>query len=98
MSAQDTHALHPAHEHLLGQRGGWSLTVFLTPGGEPFWGRTYFPKQSRFGKPAFVDVLNNIARIFREDPKSIEQNRSALMERLAESARPKGRVVVGAAE
>src|SRR5258705_2247411 len=84
--------------HLLGEHGGWPLTMFLTPAGEPFWGGTYFPKQSRYGKPAFVDVLHNVARIFREDPKSIDQNRSALMERLAETARPKGRGGVGAAE
>jgi uncharacterized protein YyaL (SSP411 family) len=84
--------------HLLGEHGGWPLTMFLTPAGEPFWGGTYFPKQSRYGKPAFVDVLQNIARIFRDDPKSIDQNRTALMERLAETARPKGRVVVGVAE
>src|SRR5881409_1886949 len=68
---------------LMGEHGGWPLTMFLTPDGEPFWGGTYFPKISRFGKPAFVDVLANVARIFREDPKSVEQNRSALMERLA---------------
>jgi uncharacterized protein YyaL (SSP411 family) len=81
--------------HLLGEHGGWPLTMFLTPGGEPFWGGTYFPKESRYGKPAFVDVLHNVARIFRDDPKSIEHNRSALMERLAESARPQNRVVIG---
>jgi hypothetical protein len=45
-----------------------------------------------------VDVLANVARIFREDPKAVEQNRSALMARLAESARPQGRVVIGRAE
>jgi uncharacterized protein len=84
--------------HLLGEHGGWPLTMFLTPAGEPFWGGTYFPNESRYGKPAFVDVLRHVARIFREQPNSIEQNRSALMGRLAESARPKGRVVVGAAE
>jgi uncharacterized protein YyaL (SSP411 family) len=72
--------------------------MFLTPKGEPFWGGTYFPKISRFGKPAFVDVLANVARIFRDDPKAIEQNRSALMARLAEEARPQGRVVIGRAE
>jgi hypothetical protein len=84
--------------HLMGEHGGWPLTMFLTPKGEPFWGGTYFPKTSRYGKPAFVDVLANVARIFREDPKAIEQNRSALMARLAESARPQGRVVIGRAE
>src|SRR5947207_6143668 len=84
--------------HLLGEHGGWPLTMFLTPAGEPFWGGTYFPKESRFGKPAFTDVLHNVARIFRDDPGSIEQNRRALMDRLAQSARPQGRVVVAAAE
>src|SRR5262247_3411600 len=81
--------------HHLGEHGGWPLTMFLTPAGEPVWGGTYFPKTSRYGKPAFVDVLANVARIFRDDPKAIEQNRSALMARLAESARPQGRVVIG---
>ena len=84
--------------HLMGEHGGWPLTMFLTPAGEPFWGGTYFPKTSRYGKPAFVDVLQNVARIFRDDPKSIDQNRTALMERLTASARPQGRVVVGRAE
>jgi len=84
--------------HLMGEHGGWPLTMFLTPAGEPFWGGTYFPKTSRYGKPAFVDVLQNVARIFRDDPKSIDQNRTALMQRLSASARPQGRVVVGVAE
>ena len=84
--------------HLLGERGGWPLTMFLTPGGEPFWGGTYFPKTSRYGRPGFVDVLRNVARIFREEPQSIEQNRAALMGRLAQSARPQGRVVIARAE
>ena len=43
-------------------------------------------------------MLRNVARIFREDPNSIEQNRSALMARLGASARPAGRVVIGVAE
>src|SRR6266496_3673110 len=80
--------------HHLGEHGGWPLTMFLTPGGEPFWGGTYFPKTARYGKPAFVDLLREVERVFRQDPKSVEQNRSALMERLAASARPEGRVVI----
>src|SRR5512134_599054 len=84
--------------HHLGEHGGWPLTMFLTPAGEPFWGGTYFPKTARYGKPAFVDVLREVERVFREEPQSIEQNRSALMARLAESARPKGKVVIGPPE
>ena len=86
----DIDQIYMAALHQLGEQGGWPLTMFLTPAGEPFWGGTYFPKRARYGKPAFIDVLREVARVFREEPQSIEQNRSALMARLAESARPQG--------
>jgi hypothetical protein len=94
----DIDQIYMAALHHLGEHGGWPLTMFLTPAGEPFWGGTYFPRESRYGKPAFKDVLRNVARIFREEPASIEQNRSALMARLSATARPAGRVVIGKAE
>jgi uncharacterized protein len=84
--------------HHLGEHGGWPLTMFLTPDGEPFWGGTYFPKTARYGKPAFTDLLREVARVFRETPQSVEQNRSALMARLAATARPQGSTVIGQAE
>ena len=84
--------------HALGEQGGWPLTMFLTPKGEPIWGGTYFPNEARFGRPAFVDVLREVARVFREEPAKIEQNRSALLSRLAERARPQGKLVFGRAE
>ena len=84
--------------HLLGEQGGWPLTMFLTPAGEPVWGGTYFPKEARYGRAAFTDVLREIARLFREEPDRIGKNRDALMARLAERARPEGKVVVGLAE
>jgi len=84
--------------HLLGEQGGWPLTMFLTPNAEPVWGGTYFPKESRFGRPAFVDVLREVARLFKEEPGKIEQNRVALLARLAEKARPEGKVTIGLKE
>src|SRR5919109_24175 len=81
--------------HLLGEQGGWPLTMFLTPAGEPVWGGTYFPKTSRYGRPAFTDVLREVARLFREEPDRIDQSRLALMQRLADTARPQNRVVIG---
>src|SRR3954463_9641885 len=36
--------------------GGWPMTVFLAPDGRPFYGGTYFPKQSMHGRPGFVDL------------------------------------------
>jgi uncharacterized protein YyaL (SSP411 family) len=81
--------------HLLGEQGGWPLTMFLTPKGEPVWGGTYFPKESRYGRPAFTDILHEVARLFREEPDKIEQNRAALLARLAQKARPAGKVTLG---
>jgi uncharacterized protein YyaL (SSP411 family) len=83
----DIDQIYMAALHHLGEHGGWPLTMFLTPNAEPIWGGTYFPKSSRYGKPSFVDVLREVARLFREEPQKIEQNRAALMERLAETAK-----------
>jgi uncharacterized protein len=83
----DIDQIYMAALHHLGEHGGWPLTMFLTPNGEPIWGGTYFPNTSRYGKPPFVDVLRELARLFREEPDKIEQNRAALMERLAETAK-----------
>ncbi|MFZ1923385.1 MAG: thioredoxin domain-containing protein, partial [Xanthobacteraceae bacterium] len=94
----DIDQIYMAALHHLGEQGGWPLTMFLTSAGEPIWGGTYFPNSSRYGKPAFVDVLREIARLFREEPEKIEQNRSALMERLAAAARPAGVATIGVAE
>jgi hypothetical protein len=94
----DIDQIYMAALHHLGEHGGWPLTMFLTPAGEPIWGGTYFPKTSRYGKPAFVDVLREISRIFREEPDKIERNRAALMQRLETAARPAGNVTLGQAE
>ena len=91
----DIDQIYMAALHHLGEHGGWPLTMFLTPDGEPIWGGTYFPKMSRYGKPAFVDVLREIGRLFREEPARIERNRTALMERLATAARPAGTATIG---
>jgi uncharacterized protein YyaL (SSP411 family) len=84
--------------HLLGEQGGWPLTMFLTPAGEPVWGGTYFPPTSKFGRPAFTDILREVSRTFREEPNKIEQNRAALLARLADKARPAGKVTMGLKE
>ena len=94
----DIDQIYMAALHHLGEHGGWPLTMFLTPKGEPVWGGTYFPKTSRYGRPAFVDVLREVARLFREDPAVVDNNRQALMVRLGERGRAAARVTIGAAE
>lgn len=63
---------------LLGQQGGWPLTMFLTPDGEPFWGGTYFPKEARYGRPGFGDVLKTVAKIYAEKPDDVRHNVSQI--------------------
>ncbi len=50
---------------LTGQ-GGWPLTAFLTPGGKPFYGGTYFPPADAYGRPSFKRVLLSIAQAYRD--------------------------------
>ncbi|HEY2675866.1 MAG TPA: thioredoxin domain-containing protein [Steroidobacteraceae bacterium] len=64
--------------------GGWPLTMFLTPGDQqPFFGGTYFPKEPRFGMPAFRELLIRVAQYFREQSAQIatqnEQLQAALL-------------------
>ena len=68
---------------LLGQRGGWPLTMFLTPDGKPFWGGTYFPPVSRFGRPGFKDILRRVAELYKQEPAKISANVATLGEALA---------------
>jgi len=51
--------------------GGWPLSVWLTPSLEPFYGGTYFPPVSAWGRPSFSDVLREIARAWRDDRAEI---------------------------
>ena len=76
--------IYMAALHALGEQGGWPLTMFLAPDGAPIWGGTYFPKDSRYGRPAFVAVLEEVARLFRDEPDTIAHNRHLLLESLAE--------------
>src|SRR6266581_1259116 len=46
--------------------GGWPMTVFLTPAGEPFFGGTYFPPEPRHGLPSFQQLLAAVADAWRE--------------------------------
>jgi uncharacterized protein YyaL (SSP411 family) len=64
--------------HSLGEQGGWPLTMFLTPEGEPFWGGTYFPPESRYGRPSFRHVLTELARIWRDERDKVTSNATAL--------------------
>jgi uncharacterized protein YyaL (SSP411 family) len=66
----DIDHLYMSALHALGEQGGWPLTMFLTPDGEPFWGGTYFPPTPRWGRPSFQQVLRGVAEAYRTAPDS----------------------------
>ena len=76
----DIDAIYMSALHSLGEHGGWPLTMFLDSEARPFWGGTYFPDKPRFGKPSFVQVLKEVARIYREDSARVRHNADAILE------------------
>ncbi|SCA56355.1 conserved hypothetical protein [Candidatus Terasakiella magnetica] len=86
----DVDALYQKSISVMGQQGGWPLTVFLTPFGQPFWGGTYFPKTAAYGRPSFKDVLGSISDVFHEQKENVVKNVRAISEAIEEEAKPKG--------
>ncbi len=73
---------------LTGEHGGWPLTMFLTPDGEPFWGGTYFPPEPRWGRAGFPQILASIATAYRDKRDDVAKNAAALREGLARLGQP----------
>ena len=72
-----------SHALLTRRSGGWPLTMFLTPDGEPFFGGTYYPKHARYGAPGFLELLPRIASAWREQGPPIAEQNARLREALA---------------
>ena len=68
-----------AHQMFNQRGGGWPLTAFLTPDQTPFFVGTYFPKESRYHLPGFVDVLERISAFYRDRRHDIEQQNEAVL-------------------
>ena len=62
--------------------GGWPISVWLTPDLKPFYGGTYFPPASRWGRPGFVDILGEIARVWKADREKVARSADALTTQL----------------
>src|SRR3954447_9384196 len=82
----DIDAIYMNALHLMGEHGGWPLTMFLTPDGEPFWGGTYFPPEQRWGRPGFPQVLTSISNAYHRDKDTIAKNVGALREGLQKTS------------
>ena len=70
----------------LSGHGGWPMTVFLTPDGEPFFGGTYFPPEPRHGMPAFRQVLGAVAEAYRDRREDVARQAQVLVDALRQGA------------
>jgi uncharacterized protein YyaL (SSP411 family) len=75
------HIYMTATTSMTGQ-GGWPLTVFLTPQGDPFYGGTYFPPYAKWGSVGFIDLLNSIASGWKSDRANILSSSLSITEGL----------------
>jgi uncharacterized protein YyaL (SSP411 family) len=62
--------------------GGWPMSVWLTPDLKPFFGGTYFPPDSRYGRPGFSEILQHIARTWRESREKVVASSENIAEQL----------------
>ncbi|MXY24817.1 MAG: thioredoxin domain-containing protein [Acidobacteria bacterium] len=62
--------------------GGWPMSVWLTPDLKPFFGGTYFPPDSRWGRVGFADVLREVASRWSSNRAELEQSADTILDRL----------------
>ena len=72
----------------MGQGGGWPLNVFLTADLKPFYGGTYFPPESKYGRPSFLQLLQHIQQLWETRREDIATSATQLHEQLANITRP----------
>src|SRR6185503_9614619 len=84
----DLDEIYMSAVQVLTGRGGWPMTMFLTPDRKPFYGGTYFPPEDRQGMPGFPRVLAGVSQAYRERPEDVEKSVSqilAALQRMSES-------------
>jgi uncharacterized protein len=64
--------------------GGWPLTVFLLPNGQPFFGGTYFPPDDRYGRPGFRRVLDTMSHVYKTQRNDVLNNAQQVSEQLSQ--------------
>ena len=83
----DVDAIYMEAVQALTGRGGWPMTVFLTPDGEPFFAGTYFPPEGRHGMPGFRDLLERIGDAWRDAPADVKAQATELTAAIGRAAR-----------
>ena len=82
----DVDAAYMAFVQATTGQGGWPMSVWITPAGKPVFGGTYFPPGDRYGRPGFVRVLHELARVWRDDRRRIEESAGKAVDHLRREA------------
>ncbi|MBD3369272.1 DUF255 domain-containing protein [Candidatus Fermentibacteria bacterium] len=75
--------------------GGWPLTIVATPAGKPFFAATYIPRESMYGKSGLLDLLPEVARLWREERREVEDTAHRLEEVLSTATSTQPSLVPG---
>jgi hypothetical protein len=84
----DIDSIYQSALALMGQQGGWPLTMFLTPTGEPFFGGTYYPPAPRYGRPGFPELLRAVSKAYHSERDKVDNNVVALRDALSRLTAP----------
>jgi hypothetical protein len=87
----DVDAVYMNAVQALTGRGGWPMSVFLTPDGEPFFAGTYWPRDDRGGMPGFIRVLTSVADVWGHQREQVTAAGERLSTRLREISTSTGR-------
>jgi uncharacterized protein YyaL (SSP411 family) len=81
----DVDAVYMQAVQALTGRGGWPMSVWLTPDGRPFYGGTYYPNEDRHGMPSFTKVCEVVAQAWDEQRDDVEEQANKLTEAIDET-------------
>ncbi len=84
----DIDQIYMSAVQLMTQRGGWPMSVFLTPDGRPFFGGTYWPPTSRMGMPGFRDVLLRIREYWDHKRREVLESAGQLVQAVQRVSAP----------
>lgn len=78
----DIDAVYMSACQLIAGRGGWPLTIVMTPDKKPFFAGTYLPRTSRFGRMGLIELCRQIKALWRSDPRRVRSTADRIMEHL----------------
>jgi uncharacterized protein len=81
----DIDSVYMAACQMLTGRGGWPLTVLMTPDKKPFFATTYVPKISRFGRPGLIDICKQVKSLWEKDSEKISDSATQISEHIGKA-------------